>query len=262
MSLLPRDDVRPPARRLLAAATVALALVATALALPGAGRGQQRAVAGAAERGRRRPRAACRTPTRRARPAHTHDPASRTRWREAARPSPRAPSTPPPPRSAATPPTSSSPSGRCPTPTLVPVPFTRPRTYHPVDRYAMANGCYTLRTPAGLYLRRNPQAYPMSRIPARRAARFFFKATDLGTYLLLGRTGRGFLSGGTPDGTTPGAVAGRPDPSPRRRVDRHRRPRRRAPRAATGSRCPAAASWWWRTGGSRCAAATPPPPSS
>ncbi len=54
----------------------------------------------------------------------------------------------------------------------------------------------------------------MSRIPARRAARFFYKATDLGTYLLLGRTGRGFLSGGTPDGTTPGAVAGRPDPSP------------------------------------------------
>ena len=100
-----------------------------------------------------------------------------------------------------------------PDPKLVPVPFTRPRTLHPVDRYAMANGCYTLRTPAGLYLRRTPQAYPLSRIPARRAARFFFKATDLGTYLLLGRTGRGFLSGGEPDGTTPGPVAGRPEPS-------------------------------------------------
>lgn len=71
---------------------------------------------------------------------------------------------------------------RTPDPQLTTVPVTDPRRLHPQDRYAMANGCYTL-TDGGEPL--------------------FFKPTTLGTYLLYARD-RTFVSAGGDPATEPG----------------------------------------------------------
>ncbi|MFC4784510.1 hypothetical protein ACT8ZV_08550 [Nocardioides sp. MAHUQ-72] len=67
-------------------------------------------------------------------------------------------------------------------PRLTTVPVTGPRLRHPQDRYALAGGCYTL-TPAG--------------------APLFFKATDLGSYLLYDARRR-FVSAAGGTTTQPG----------------------------------------------------------
>lgn len=98
-----------------------------------------------------------------------------------------------------------------PDPRLTTTPFLRPRTTYPADRYAMANGCYTLRTPGGAYLRRADGGFALGGTTRARADRFFFKATALGSYLLLGRTGDDFLTGPAASG----AVTTAAEPSTR-----------------------------------------------
>ena len=96
---------------------------------------------------------------------------------------------------------------RLPDPELTSVPVLRERTLLPTDRYAMANGCYLLQTAAGA-VRRTPAGGYQVRGPRGGAARFYFKATDLGSYLLWGGR-RGFLagSGGVADDAGPSTAA-------------------------------------------------------
>ncbi|TYL49707.1 hypothetical protein FXB39_12070 [Nocardioides sp. BGMRC 2183] len=68
-----------------------------------------------------------------------------------------------------------------------------PRREVPQDRYAMADGCYTLQAPSGTYVVRDGSEVAVAPVPARRAAPFFFKATRLGGYLL--HTADGELAG-------------------------------------------------------------------
>jgi hypothetical protein len=55
----------------------------------------------------------------------------------------------------------------------------------PEDRYAMAGGCYALRTAAG-YVARSDGGFAASAASEEGAEPFFFQATDLGQYLLFG----------------------------------------------------------------------------
>jgi hypothetical protein len=80
-------------------------------------------------------------------------------------------------------------------PTLTTVAMGSKRAIHPRTRYEMAGGCYTLRVPRGRYLARTPGGdLVLSARTRAKSARFFFKATDLGSYLLYG-TKRDFVSG-------------------------------------------------------------------
>jgi len=81
---------------------------------------------------------------------------------------------------------------RLPDPELTSVPVLRERTVLPADRWAMANGCYLLQSAAGA-VRRAPGGGYQVRGTRGGAARFYFKATDLGSYLLWGGR-RGFLA--------------------------------------------------------------------
>lgn len=81
-----------------------------------------------------------------------------------------------------------------PDPRLTSVRVTDPRARFPETRYAMANGCYTLATGRRTYLTRSGDAVRLARTKPGRAARFMFKPTDLGTYLLFG-SGTRFLAG-------------------------------------------------------------------
>ncbi len=86
---------------------------------------------------------------------------------------------------------------RLPSPTLTTVEMDARRAFRPQNRYAMANGCYTLRTLDGRYLKRATRGdgLLLRDLDRRRSTRFFFKATDLGSYLLYG-VRRDFLSAG------------------------------------------------------------------
>ncbi len=81
-----------------------------------------------------------------------------------------------------------------PDPKLTTTRFARPRTTFPADRYAMANGCYTLSTTSGRHVRRAGDRFEVRRGSRGRATRFFFKPTDLGRYLVYGGP-RQFLAG-------------------------------------------------------------------
>ncbi|MCW2757274.1 MAG: hypothetical protein JWO46_1020 [Nocardioidaceae bacterium] len=65
---------------------------------------------------------------------------------------------------------------------MAPTPLRRAQGDVPVDRYEMAGGCYTMSTPAG-YLREQNGRLTVDGSPAQ-ALPVFFKATDLGSYLL------------------------------------------------------------------------------
>ncbi len=69
-----------------------------------------------------------------------------------------------------------------------------PKTFYPRNRYAMAGGCYALRTSSGAYLKRRGTSLGLRQVKRGKATRFTFKATDLGSYLLYAR-GAKFLSG-------------------------------------------------------------------
>ena len=81
-----------------------------------------------------------------------------------------------------------------PDPRLTTAPPARPRTVNPANRYAMANGCYTLRTQPGTYVRRTGEGVEVRKTARSSASQFRFRATDLGIYLLYGQ-GRVFLAG-------------------------------------------------------------------
>ncbi|WP_193608609.1 peptidase [Nocardioides lijunqiniae] len=91
---------------------------------------------------------------------------------------------------------------RLPDPRLTKVSLTGRRTALPRTRYAMAGGCYALSS-AGRYVTRAGSGLALSRVRATRAAPFYFKATDLGSYLVYGAR-RDFLSRA--------GLAGRPSP--------------------------------------------------
>lgn len=92
-----------------------------------------------------------------------------------------------------------------PDPYLVTVPAYPARTTVPADRYAMAGGCYTLQAGAGRYVTRSGTRLAVAAVPAASAARFYFKATRLGGYLLHTEAGEVTLQA---DGSV--AVAAKP----------------------------------------------------
>lgn len=81
-----------------------------------------------------------------------------------------------------------------PDPELTSMSIKRKRTRVPANRYDMAGGCYTLRTVRGAYVRGSGDDLVLSRGKRRTAARYTFKATRLGAYLIYG-TGGVFLAG-------------------------------------------------------------------
>jgi hypothetical protein len=93
-----------------------------------------------------------------------------------------------------------------PDPKLTTVPATQQRARYPETRYAMANGCYTLATGRGTYVTRSGNAVAVGKVARGRAARFFFKATDLGSYLVFGAGGT-FLAGSSGAAMDPGPSA-------------------------------------------------------
>ncbi len=84
-------------------------------------------------------------------------------------------------------------------PRLTTTRVTAPRSARPGTRYAMANGCYVLRA-AGRYVASAADGDGLTTAAKtrREALPFFFKATDLGTYLLYG-TARDFVAAGSGD---------------------------------------------------------------
>jgi hypothetical protein len=74
-----------------------------------------------------------------------------------------------------------------PDPRLGSLPIKRERAFHPVNRYDLAGGCYTLRTAPGAYVQQAGGRYVLRPAPRRKASRFTFKATRLGAYLMYAR---------------------------------------------------------------------------
>ena len=60
----------------------------------------------------------------------------------------------------------------------------RPHADVPEDQYAMARGCYALRSSNGKWVVRSGTGYRATLSTSSTAERFHFQATDLGTYLL------------------------------------------------------------------------------
>lgn len=75
----------------------------------------------------------------------------------------------------------------------------RPRTDAPLDQFALAGGCYVMRSAIGRYLARTAEGFAATADSARAAEPFRFQATDLGRYLIFG-TAEDFLAAG--DGRT------------------------------------------------------------
>ncbi|WP_341928281.1 hypothetical protein [Nocardioides psychrotolerans] len=82
---------------------------------------------------------------------------------------------------------------RLPDPQLRRLSLLSKRTAVPATRYAMAGGCYALRAPSGAYVRRAGDGVALAQVTRAQAAPFYFKATDLGSYLVFG-TRRDFLA--------------------------------------------------------------------
>ena len=81
-----------------------------------------------------------------------------------------------------------------PLPTIVPGLAPAPRATVPANRYAMAGGCYAIRSTAtGKWIARNGGSYVATAPSAAAAAPIHFQATDLGTYLLYGK-GKTYVS--------------------------------------------------------------------
>ena len=81
-----------------------------------------------------------------------------------------------------------------PAPTLTRAPVGPPRPKNPTTRFAMANGCYALSN-GDRWVRRTPDGLAATAPRRAGAEPFYFKPTKLGTYLLYGKA-RDFLSGG------------------------------------------------------------------
>ncbi|HYG93461.1 MAG TPA: hypothetical protein VD859_07695, partial [Nocardioides sp.] len=102
-----------------------------------------------------------------------------------------------------------------PDPELTTVPAYQPRASVPQDRYAMANGCYTLET-AGGYVVADTGAAHLAEVRRREAGRIHFKATRLGGYLL-------HVAGGVLTASDGVVAVGEPGPSADWTVRRTRR---------------------------------------
>ncbi|CAN5492877.1 hypothetical protein BH09ACT12_BH09ACT12_11180 [soil metagenome] len=81
-----------------------------------------------------------------------------------------------------------------PDPKLTSTSIKRTRTFYPANRYDMAGGCYTLRTAGGDYVKQRGDTIAVTGVGRRKASRFTFQATKLGSYLLYS-TSRHFLAG-------------------------------------------------------------------
>ena len=88
-----------------------------------------------------------------------------------------------------------------PDPDLTTMPIKRTRAFVPTNRYEMAGGCYTVRTARGAYLQAAGDTTRVTKVPRRKAARYTFQATGLGTYLLYD-TGRNVVSSARGGATT------------------------------------------------------------
>ena len=73
-----------------------------------------------------------------------------------------------------------------PDPDLTTMSLERPRSFHPANRFEVAGGCYTLRTARGAYVKESGNGIALRSLPRRKASRYTFQATGLGTYLLYG----------------------------------------------------------------------------
>ena len=62
----------------------------------------------------------------------------------------------------------------------------RTRAERPEDRYAMAGGCYAVKSSDGSYVERSGDGFAATAASAEAAEPFHFQATDLGSYLLFG----------------------------------------------------------------------------
>ncbi len=105
-----------------------------------------------------------------------------------------------------------------PDPELTTVPAVQAHTAIPADRYAMAGGCYTLQAPDGRYVVRDGATLGAGDVARRDAARFYFKATRLGGYLLhtdageVAATGDGAVGLAEPSPAADWTVRARPKP--------------------------------------------------
>jgi hypothetical protein len=82
---------------------------------------------------------------------------------------------------------------RLPDPKLTRVSLMGKRTFLPPTHYAMAGGCYALHAVTGSYVTRTASGLALRHVRRTKAAPFYFKATDLGSYLVYG-TRRDFLA--------------------------------------------------------------------
>ncbi|MCD4533346.1 hypothetical protein LRP67_04530 [Nocardioides sp. cx-169] len=82
---------------------------------------------------------------------------------------------------------------RLPDPQLTRVSLMGKRTVLPQTRYAMAGGCYAMHSVTGRYVTRTSSGLALRNVRRAKAAPFYFKATDLGSYLVYGAK-RDFLA--------------------------------------------------------------------
>ncbi len=191
----PARPPRSPLVRVALPLTVATAVLTAALVLPSSGSGDA-------------PRLRAADPTAPAQAAdplaphvdppgsavHTHDPASKneiSRGGEAVSAAAADPTTPQERIEAAA---YVERERALPDPELTSMSLKRERAFHPVNRFDMAGGCYTLRTARGAYVTETGDAIETRSMPRRKASRYTFKATRLGAYLLYGN-GRDFVAG-------------------------------------------------------------------
>ena len=98
-------------------------------------------------------------------------------------------------------------------PELAPVARKPGRARVPEDRFAMAGGCYALRSEAGRWVARAGDAYAATAADRTGAEPFHFQATDLGRYLLFGADRTFVAREGAIPQLTPASVAAAASPS-------------------------------------------------
>ncbi|MEO9321884.1 hypothetical protein ABFT23_00230 [Nocardioides sp. C4-1] len=181
-----------PLHRLLTAALLGLALVATALALPSSG-GERAGTTLRDDYEARKAALGVPHTDPPGTPAHTHDPRFKNLLARGGEKGTDAtdPTTAAQARAAAA---YVAAERRRPDPRLTTVPVRAARREVPQNRYVMAGGCYTLGASPGRFVRATPQGVAAVAGRPRTGTRFRFQATQLGTYLLFFQ-GRQFLAG-------------------------------------------------------------------
>ncbi|MFB9311520.1 hypothetical protein [Nocardioides plantarum] len=172
-----------PLRRVLTSATVALAVVAAALALPSSAGTRTASLRDVNEQVKAQAGLPHVDPY--GTPPHTHDPRFKNTLARSGETGAetRDPTTAAEARSAAA---YVAAERSRPDPRLTRVPVRQTRRTTPQDRYAMAGGCYVLSPSPGRYLKRDGAGSTVSVVSTgyQQATAFRFQATRLGTYLL------------------------------------------------------------------------------